>query len=117
MALRKPDARPINDDAMRVIWSGIKQGDTCEPWVGGSEYGDRSAQITGTPGTGSLAVQGSNDESAFSTLTDPFGVALTALTGGIKQVLEYTAHVKPLLAGGDANTDFTVTLVARRNRR
>lgn len=117
MATRKPDARPINDDAMRVIWSGIQNGDTCEAWEGGSEYGDRSVQISGTPGTGSLAIQGTNTGSDFVTLTDPLGVLLTALASGLKQIIEYTFSVKPVLSGGDGSTSFTVTLVARRNRR
>jgi len=75
MAVRKPVVVHLNDDAVRVTWSGIALGDTCDPYEGMSEYGDRSVQFTGTFAA-TIALHGSNDGANFETLTDPLGVAI-----------------------------------------
>lgn len=113
----KPTVTSLNDDAVRVSWGPLVQGDTCDAFSGLSEYADRSVQIKGTFGGATLAVKGSNDGSNFETLTDPLGSAISRTTDGLKQITEYTHLVNPVLTGGDGNTSITVTLVAKRQRR
>lgn len=117
MATRKPVVVALNDDAVRVTWSGIALSDACDAYAGLSEFADRSVQIEGDFGGAALALKGSNDGSNYQTLTDPLGSAISRTTAGLKQITEFTHAVNPVLSGGDGSTNLVVTIVAKRQRR
>jgi hypothetical protein len=116
MAVKNPTVTRLNVDAVRVQWTGIQQGDTCDPYEGLSEFGDRSVQFSGTFAA-TIALAGSNDGANFETLTDPLGVSISSTSADLKQIMEFTHSIKPVLTGGDGTTDIDVTVCAKRPRR
>lgn len=113
----KPQPVPLSDDAVRVTWA-LGPGDAAESYGGLHEFADRSVQFEGDFDGGTLAMQGSNSGSTFETLSDPTGVAITATAAKLRQVVEYTAEVKPVATVAlGAGAAVTVTLVAKRMRR
>lgn len=84
------------------------------------EFSDKCVQFGGTFGAGgSVTIQGSNDLTApsnWSTLTDPFDVAVTATSASLEQILTSPLWVRPTVTAGDGTTAITVKLVVRRAR-
>ena len=71
----------------KIYWTGLAKGDTGAPFradlihaAGGS---DRSAQIVGTFDSATITIEGSNDGTNYTTLTDPQGNALSFTTAAI----------------------------------
>lgn len=102
-------------NVVRYTWPNLASGDEGEP-TGAQflQYVDRVMQVTGTPSGATVAGQGSADGVNFAALTIPAGTALSFTAAGIKQVVEGPVLFKPVVTGGDGNTDITVTLLARR---
>jgi hypothetical protein len=81
---------------------------------------DRSVQVFGTFGAGgTITFQGSNElvPAAWVTLAaagDP-AEDMTFSAADMKQLLESTRWVRPLLSGGDGTTSLTVLMLARRS--
>lgn len=98
-----------------VVWTPVTSAgaDTCVP-VQYPEHSDKSIQVTGTFGGGSIAVQGSNipgGAGGYASLFDPSStvIAITDATK-IKAVLENTTYVAPLLSGG-SSTSVTISML------
>jgi len=107
-----------NQDFTKITWIGIANGDTPEPFGGLSEYADRSVQVGGSNLDGAtVTIQGSNDQANFHTLNDPLGNVMSFTAAGLKQILEYSDHVKPVTTGGGGSQSIDITLVAKRTRR
>jgi hypothetical protein len=115
MALRKHVMTYLNRDAVRLQWSGIQVGDTCDPCYL-LEFADRSAQFSGTFAA-TISMAGSNDDANYDACTDLAGNVIAVTAAGIKGIAEFTHRLKPILTGGDGTTNITVTVVARRQRR
>ena len=76
---------------------------------------DRSIQAIGNfAGSAHLICQGSNDGSTWATLTDPQGNAIDFTAAGIEQIMEITLFLRPLVTGGDSNTDIDVYVLVKR---
>lgn len=108
-----------NNDGYVIQWGPIAQGDTPAPLTEGSNvvgYADRSVQVSGTFGGGSVAIMGSNDGVNFVPLNDPSSVSLVFTSAKIKAVLEATRQIVPVLTGGDGTTALTVSLFVRKLR-
>ena len=98
-----------------ATWSGLLNTDTGAP-LDWTEYADRCLQVTGTFGAGgSCTIQGSNDGSNWSPLTDPQGNALTFTSQKIEQALELPRYVRPIVTAGDGTTSLVATLCMRRS--
>lgn len=76
-------------------------------------FSDRSVQVVGTWGGGSLTMQGSNDGTNYYALTDPQGNAITKTADALEQVTELTQHIKPVITAGDITTSLTVVALLR----
>lgn len=96
-------------------WAGLgnTSGTNTGQSLGGPGFTDYSIQLEGTAGAGfTLVIEGSNDQTNFRTLNDPFGNALSfTSTGVIKQVTEIALLVRPRVTAGDNTTNVTVTMV------
>lgn len=104
-----------NSHFMRIIWDGLGTGDTGQPFTL-SQYADRSVQVVGTFGAGgAIVVEGSNDGTNFSTLTDPQGNSISISTAKIEAVSEIVVALQPRVSGGDGTTDLNVVMLVRRN--
>jgi hypothetical protein len=96
----------------QTIWSGLATGDTGTP-QSDSSLPDKSVQVSGTFGAGTVTLEGSNDGTTYLTLTDPAGAALSfTAAGGPKQVLQNPKFVRPSVVGGAASA-IIVTLLER----
>lgn len=106
----------VNDLALVSTWAAIPNGNTGEPfeWPG---FADRSVQITGTFGGGTVVIEGSNDGTNYVTLNNMQGSALSFSAAGFKGVAEISRYIRPSVSGGDGTTAITVTIVARRASR
>ena len=118
MATVKPAVSNLNDDSVLIVWAGMSQTNSdAEACNSLSQYDDRSVQITGDFGTtGNIALHGSNDNTNYVILNDPLGNLINFGVTGLKQVLEYTRSVKPVLSTPDGSTNLTVTMIAKRKR-
>jgi hypothetical protein len=81
-------------------------------YVQNPQGSDRSVQVSGTFGGGTVLIEGSNDGSNWFTLTDPTGAALSFAAAGLKQILELTRYIRP--RASVAVTSVNVNLVAKR---
>ena len=97
-----------------ISWSGIASGSTCGI-ASLVRYPDKTVHFTGTFGTGSVTLQGSNTASAgYLALVDPQGNAITAATGGkIEAILENPYYIKPVVAVSDAGMAVNVKIVGK----
>lgn len=109
--LSQPPSRA--GDVIRASWA-LATGDDGAP-IQYPEFADKTVQVIGTFGGGTVLIEGSNDGTNWSTLTDPSGSSLSFSAAGLKQVLECTQYIRPRQSGGAA-VAVTVYLVARRNR-
>ena len=79
-----------------------------------AQFNDKCVQVNGTFGaSGSVSIQGSNDNVNWFALHDPAGAALTILAAGLKEILENPLYIRPNVTVGDGTTALTVTLVQR----
>lgn len=82
-----------------ATWTALATGDTGKP-VSGVGLSDRSVQMTGTFGGATVVLEGSNDGTNYTTLTDTAGSALSFTSAGLKQVLQITKYIRPSVSGG-----------------
>lgn len=82
-----------------------------------ADYSDRSAQVSGTFGTGgNLKIEGSNNSTSYATLTDPQGSDLDVTAAKIKQIMERPRLTRPRVSAGDGTTAIVVALLVFRPR-
>lgn len=103
-----------SQDIALTSWSGVAAGDSCTP-IRLGVYSDRTVQVEGTFGGATVAIQGSNDDVHYHTLTDPQGNALSFSAGGLETVMELPYFLKPTVSAGDGTTNLTITLSGRRS--
>lgn len=75
----------------------------------------RSVQISGTFGSATVVIQGSNDGVTYFTLTDAQGNAISKTTAAIENIQELTRYLRPSSSGG-TGTAITVSLLLRSTR-
>jgi len=78
-----------------------------------ADYADRCFQSTGTIGTATIVLQGSNDGTNWQTLTSPAGSTITGTALSMRQVVENPLYVRPILTGAGGST-VTCTLACKR---
>lgn len=104
------------EHATLVTWTGLLNGDTGAP-VSLTDFPDRTVQVSGTFGVGGTVVfEGSNNGTAWSTLTDPQGNAISKTSAAVETVTEVPRYVRPQVTAGDGSTSLTVTMLARSPR-
>lgn len=101
-----------------IQWQNAAYGDTFVP-VARGDIVDRSVQVSGTFGTGTVVnVVGSNDATSttngnYYDLHDPFSNVIAMSTAGLSQILEVTAWIAPDISAGDGTESLTITICAR----
>ena len=69
-----------------------------------------SVQVSGTIGGATIALQGSNDGVAYTTLKDTAGSPLSFAAAGYAEFSSAAAFIKPLISGGTGDSiNVTVT--------
>jgi len=116
MAAISPTIARVGEHEIVVTWTPIAPGDTCEPIKKGLvDFVDRTVQVAGTFGGGTVTVEGSNDGTNYSVLNNVQGTSLSLAAAGVRAVAETPLYTKPVLTGGAASS-LTVTLLCRRAR-
>jgi hypothetical protein len=102
MATITPQITRLDKDNSRsyiVFWEAVSENDTCDP-VQIHSKADRSFQVTGSFGGGTVDLEGSNDETNYVTLDDLFGDAISFSADGLAGVGPMTRFVRPGTPGG-----------------
>lgn len=117
MANRTPTLAKTPDGWLTVTWEGFAgDGDDVGlPVSLGAIKNGFCAQATGTWGDdGQVAIQGSNDGTNFSTLTDVAGNSAAFTSNGLAQIAVVPKFVRVLQVEGEAAvTDVDVTITAQ----
>ena len=114
---------PSTGAGVGIKWTPLTTTNADGQWWDTLDFADISVQVAGTFGAGgTLLIEGSNqgpaatDISAYATLNDPQGNALSITAAKIEQVLEMPRWIRPRVSAGDGTTSLTVNLWARRSR-
>lgn len=107
------EIRSYGDDGHVISWD-LSDDDTgtAVQMIGSS---DRSVQVEGSFGSGTVIIEGSNDGTNYRTLTDPQGNPLEMTTARIETVIEIVRWIRARMSGGSGSA-VTVTLLMRRTR-
>jgi hypothetical protein len=99
-----------------VEWNLPASGDDGD-WVELPQFPDKSVMVTGTFGTTTVTIQGTNeaDKTNPQTLNDPQGTALTFTSARIEQILENPRFIRPIASAGNG-TNFKITMTCVRTR-
>jgi hypothetical protein len=100
------------DRASVITWTGLATGDTGQP-LEMTGWADRSIQATGTFGGATVNIEGSNNGTNWSLLTDPQGNNIALTSAKIEQVMEITRFIRPAVSGGSGVSINIITLVRR----
>ncbi len=98
-------------NAILITWASIGDADTCTA-VELPDGNEKSVQITGTFGSATILLTGSNDGTNYATLTDPQGNAISKTSAAIEAVSEHTRYIKPSTSGGTGSA-ITVTVLVK----
>jgi hypothetical protein len=110
------------DGGFIVTWSNLTENDTATPFPV-SGYPDKSIEVTGTFGGGTVACQGSNHlllaeaDRIYLTLRDPHGSPVTFTANGLRAILENVTLIRPALSGGVGMSITAALLVSNVARR
>jgi len=106
-----------------VVWDGMVTGDVGAP-VRAAKVGDKSVTVSGTIGTSTLALEGTNEEdtpdvpdlTTMQVLHNPTVTTAISYTTLPKQdqILEVTKWIRPNLSGGAGASGVKVTVLFRR---
>ena len=102
--------------ARTYIWEALVSGSLDGESIELPDHADKSVQVVGTFDTATIALQGSNDGTNWESLSDPQGNAIEMTSTGLKQILENTRFVRPLVTSVGGSTDVDVFLHVRANR-
>lgn len=102
----------LQDRVWRTEWSSLADDEAGDA-ASLSKWPTKSVQVSGTFGaSGSISIEGSNDGTEWTVLTDGLGEDLTFTTAGLKEIYQNTQFVRPHVTVGDGDTDLKVVIVA-----
>lgn len=105
----------VGATVMRYTWT-LTDADPTGTAIEVADLADKTVQLAGDFGGGTVTIEGSNDGSNWATLTDPQGNALSKVAAAIELIAENPLQVRPKITGS-TGANLTVSLVARGHRR
>lgn len=113
MATITPVRASVQAGIEKITWTNLSTADTAtEVMVMGASGAIGAMQVTGTFGSATITLQGSNDGTNFAAITDPSGNDIAVTAAGIVDFSTAAAYIRPSSAGGTAD-DVTVTVILR----
>lgn len=103
---------PRDGSVMLIQWT-LTGTDDGAP-VNMAQWADRSVQMVGTWGGGTVVFEGSNDGTNFATLTDAQTTAISKTADALEQVVELTRLARP--RASVSVTSVVVSLLVRRQQ-
>ena len=118
MATVAPTISLVGEHTAIFTWAGITSANADGAPIGKrfADYSDRSVQVLGTFGAGTLHFEGSNDGTNYNPITDPQGNAFSKTAVGHEQVTEINKLQRPRVTAADGATNLTVVAVCKRQR-
>lgn len=113
VVITKQQAGQDDGSTFTVRYAGYLESDPTPASIDMPEYADRSVQVFGTFGGGTVVIEGSNDGTNWETLTDPQGNALSITARRIEQIQELTAFIRPRITAG-TGVNLEITFLLRR---
>ena len=105
----------LPNGVVQVTWTPVTESDTCLA-VSFPGYDCLVAQVFGTFGSASIALQGSLDNSNFYAMSAKGGTTAIAITtAGAKTPNEYANYYRPASTGGSSSSLTIVALFQLRN--
>jgi hypothetical protein len=97
-------------------WASLANGEAGDA-VSFPGAADRTVQVSGTFGAGgTVVIEGSNDNSVWTTLTDLGDNDLSFTAAAIEVIAEAPLYVRANVTAGDGTTDLKVNILARGGR-
>lgn len=96
-----------------VTWETLTSTNAVGAAIQMGGFADRTVHITGTFGSATVVIQGSNNGTDWVTLADPQGNALSKTAAAIESILELTRYLRVSTSGGDGTQDIDVLLFMR----
>lgn len=93
-----------------ISWENLTENDTAAP-VELAPHADRSVQMTGSFGAGTVSLEGSNDGVTYAVLEDLGGSAISFSTASLQGVGPLTRYIRPSTPTG-TSVDVDVTVLA-----
>ncbi len=99
-----------------IVWSGAATGDTINNAKLETISGIMGCvQVTGTFGSATVVLQGSNDASNWVTLKDTTGTAISVTSDGMVDFSTACLYIRPGISGGTGDS-LTIRVVLRGQR-
>jgi len=108
---------PDNGTTVKVTWNdlaGLAGSNNVGVATKMLGFADRCVEVRGTFDGSIVVIEGSNGGSAYYTLTNPAGSALSFTAAGLKQVVERPQFVRPNVTNNGNNAAIVVDLVMCR---
>lgn len=106
---------PDNGSVIKSTWNDLVSGNNVGISVKMPQHVDRCVEIRGVFDGATVVLEGSNGGTAYATLTNPAGSALSFTAAGLKQVVESPLYIRPnVTANVGNNTVLVVDLIMRR---
>lgn len=109
------EIKAYEENTRVVSWANIANGDTCTD-VELPGFNIRSIQFAGTFGGATIVLQGSNDSTNYSTLTNGRGTAISKTAAAFEDVHQVSRLTRPSISGGAGSTITATLLCVRRGR-
>lgn len=117
MAVIQPTFSYPADGVTHVLWEALTESDTASPiLVKGAQTAISSVQVTGTFGSGVIAMQGSNVDGGtggYVTLQDIEGADVSLSAAGAQDFSTAMLHLKPVATTAGTGRDVDIHLVLR----
>lgn len=112
MATIAPELTVVNG-IPRVTWTGVSTADTMTSFPVVGQRGLAGAvQASGTFGSATITLTASNDDSAFASMKDVNGTAISLTAAGYFEFSTAAGYIKPASSGGTAD-NVTITVILR----
>ena len=100
----------INPEVNQATWAGLNNGQNGASAIL-TKWADKTVQVTGTFGTSTVTIAGSNDNINWFTLNDTAGTpnALSFTAAALKKINENPIWIRPQVGAG-TGTGITVVI-------
>lgn len=98
-------------DVIVCLWETLTEADTANA-ISLANKADKTVTVTGTFGSATVVMKGSNDGANFYTLKDAQGDDISFTAAGMSIILENPLFIKPTFSGGTSQ-DVDVIIVAK----
>lgn len=111
MATITPVATVKDGRTHNLLWETMGIADTGASFeIPGAA--DKTVTVTGTFGSATVTLEGSNDDAIWFPLTDLQGADIALTVAGMKLIVENPRFIRPITSGG-TGTDVDVIVLAR----